>query len=170
MSTKARSAHFDRAIEAEIPLLRRMAQRLAATAEDAEDLVQSTVMHALRSHALFDGNHIRSWLITIMRNRQRSLWRRMRLVREEPEALEETLTEPGFWTKVHDRLESEEIVRALDELAEPLRLAVLLCDVEEMTYEEAAKAMAVPIGTVRSRVFRGRRQLRDLLCRTGGPA
>jgi RNA polymerase sigma-70 factor (ECF subfamily) len=168
MASNIRSAQFDQAVEAELPVLRRIAQRLAGSVDDAEDLVQSTVMHALRSHALFDGQHLRSWLITIMRNRQRSLWRRLKLVREDEMLEEDTATELGFWASVHDRLEADEIVRALDCVSEPLRMAVLLCDVEDMTYEEAAAAMGVPIGTVRSRLFRGRKQLRGLLMQGGG--
>lgn len=168
MASNIRSAQFDQAVEAEMPVLRRIAQRLAKSADDAEDLVQSTVMHALRSHALFDGQHLRSWLITIMRNRHRSLWRRLRLVREDGELDEDTMTEPGYWAVVHDRLEAGEIVRALDRISEPMRIAVLLCDVEDMSYEEAAAAMGVPIGTVRSRLFRGRKQLRGLLVQGRG--
>lgn len=162
-----RPLEFDRAVEAEIPMLRRMAQRLTRTVDDAEDLVQSTVMHALGSFGNFDGNHLRSWLITIMRNRQRSLWRRMRVVKEEGEVPDDLSTGPQYWASVEQRLQIESVLQALDSVSEPLRLAVMLCDVEDMSYEEASRAMDVPVGTVRSRLFRGRKQLRDVLASRG---
>lgn len=158
-----RPAQFDRSVEAEIPILRRLAQRLCRTADDAEDLVQSTVMHALRSYANFDGLHLRSWLVTIMRNRQKSLWRRLRVVREDGELPEDLSTGPQYWAAVENKLHAETVLKALDSVSEPLRLAILLCDVEDMSYEEASVAMSVPVGTVRSRLFRGRKQLRDIL-------
>lgn len=165
-----RPVEFDQAVEAEVPMLRRMAQRLARTSEDAEDLVQSTVMHALRSYPRFDGVHLRSWLVTIMRNRQRSLWRRLRIVKEVGDVPEDLSTGPQYWAAVENRMELQEVLAALERVSEPLRVALILCDVEEMSYEEAAVAMDVPIGTVRSRLFRARKQLRDMLvAKEAGP-
>jgi RNA polymerase sigma-70 factor, ECF subfamily len=69
----------------------------------------------------------------------------------------------SFWDEVHWRMASEKVLEALDTLPEEYRMAVQLCDVEQMSYEEAADAMEVPVGTVRSRLFRGRQHLRNRL-------
>ena len=78
----------------------------------------------------------------------------------------EQTTEPAdenFWKAIDVQMEFKEVVNALDELPEEYRIAVTLCDMEEMTYETASEVLGVPIGTIRSRVFRGRRILRHKL-------
>jgi RNA polymerase sigma-70 factor (ECF subfamily) len=72
-------------------------------------------------------------------------------------------SDDGFWEQVSWNAVGENILRELDKIPEEYRLAVALCDVEEMSYEEAAQALEVPVGTVRSRLFRGRRLLRAKL-------
>jgi RNA polymerase sigma-70 factor (ECF subfamily) len=78
----------------------------------------------------------------------------------------EGVSEPAdenFWKAIDVQMEFKQVVEALDELPEEYRVAVTLCDMEELTYESAAEALGVPIGTIRSRVFRGRRILRHKL-------
>lgn len=76
---------------------------------------------------------------------------------------EATAVEEPFWDAVLWKAQADRILEELDKLPNEYRLAVTLCDLEQMTYEEAAEALEVPIGTIRSRVFRGRSMLRAKL-------
>lgn len=146
-----------------MPTLYRVARRLAATAEDAEDLVCASVERALINRDSFDGRHLRSWLIAILRNEffSEARYQRRRPVDELPEDLEVAGTDG--WSEVADRLEAGAILRALEEIPESYRMAVHLFDVEEMSYQEVADALDIPIGTVRSRISRGRQLIRRKL-------
>lgn len=144
-------------------MLYRVARRMALNDADAEDLVGQSLLLAAKAWGKFDGRHPRSWLIRIMRNEHTG---RIRQRASHPETgLEEVaeLSEDGFWEEVSWRAVGTDILRELDRLPEEYRLAVSLCDVEEMSYEQAAEAMEVAVGTVRSRLFRGRRMLRSRL-------
>jgi RNA polymerase sigma-70 factor (ECF subfamily) len=153
---------FEDVARAELPVLYRVAARLTRQSEDAEDLVSRCLLSAARGWESFDGRHARSWLIRILKN---EFFNSRRSGRVAPVGLDE-ITEPadeGFWENVSDRALSEALMSELENLPEEYRLAVVLCDVEQMSYEEAASALEVPIGTVRSRLFRGRRILRARL-------
>jgi RNA polymerase sigma-70 factor (ECF subfamily) len=153
----------------------RFALSLTRDVSDAEDLVQETYLRAFRAwHTFQPGSDARRWLFTICRNaflrtRER---RRHEVVADDAEA--ETLAAVQFHANMArdeaDRLLARidlapAIKQAITELAEPFRSAVLLVDVEDQTYDEAAEILGVPIGTVRSRLFRGRRQLQERLVR-----
>ena len=130
---------------------------------DAEDIVSQTLLNAFKHWDEFDGRHARSWLIRILNNEWLGMLRK-RKTRGEVD-IEQT-TEPAdenFWKAIDVQMEFKEVVNALDELPEEYRIAVTLCDMEEMTYETASEVLGVPIGTIRSRVFRGRRILRHKL-------
>ncbi|MBS1722192.1 MAG: sigma-70 family RNA polymerase sigma factor [Armatimonadetes bacterium] len=150
-------------MNAELAVLYRVARRLGTTPEEAEDLVQQTVYKAYRSWHQFDGRYLRSWLVRILRNERLASLRSAKPEVEWDELNDEALVEEGFWPTVESNLEAARVLQALETLPEPYRLAVQLCDVEQMSYEEAAAAMDVPVGTVRSRLFRARMELRKRL-------
>jgi RNA polymerase sigma-70 factor (ECF subfamily) len=149
---------FHQGIEAAIPALRRYARALARDAEVADDLVQDTLVRALRSEHLFHGGDVRSWLYTILtnlnRNRLRSLARRpAHSAIEEGDAPDMSGPEAG----------GRDIERALGSLVEDQRAALLLVVLEGMSYREVAEVQGVPIGTVMSRLARARAQIKAYL-------
>jgi len=149
--------------QAELPVLYRVARRLTLDPSRAEDLVSQTLLDAARAWDAFDGRFPRSWLIKILQNNFR---RDLRRAASQPETVSlETPVEATceIWHELNWRAIGSRLMEELDKLPEEYRLAVTLCDVEELSYEEAADAMGVPKGTVRSRLFRGRRMLRNKL-------
>ena len=151
----------------------RFALSLTRDAADADDVVQETFLRAYRSwHTFQPGSDARRWLFTITRNVfLRSRERERRQVDLEDGDLESLNSFTAQTDMVRDG--SDQILsridlapalrRALDELDEPFKSAVLLVDLEDQSYEAAAEILGVPIGTVRSRLFRGRRILQDKL-------
>jgi RNA polymerase sigma-70 factor, ECF subfamily len=152
--------------------LYRFARWLTGTDADASDLVQDALLLALRSREQFaPGTNLRAWLFRIARNRYLDLRHRKRRERvagrdvAEPGEQADDAT-PFFGDQELGRIQGlvrGDISRALTELPEPYRTAIVLADVEGWTWEEVAAILSVPIGTVQSRVFRGRRALRILL-------
>jgi len=146
----------------------RHAMWLERNRSEAEDLVQETLIQAMESFRRFtQGTNCRAWLLTILHhvhlNRQR---KRGRLVVDSE--LEERLSNMvPFVTPVPDRLTDADMLAALGSIPLNHQQVILLCDIEEMTYKEAAAALAVPIGTVMSRLHRGRELLRQHLTRLG---
>ena len=146
---------FRQEIAAAIPALRRYARALTRDSDIADDLVQDTLVRALRSEHLFHGDEVRSWLYTILinlnRNRLRSLARRPMLSPlEDNDAPDLAGPEAG----------GRDIERALATLVEDQRNALLLVVLEGLTYREVADVQGVPIGTVMSRLARARAMLR----------
>jgi RNA polymerase sigma-70 factor (ECF subfamily) len=153
-----RVSTFHHDIEAAIPALRRYARALTRDAEMADDLVQDTLVRALRSEHLFHGGDVRSWLYTILtnlnRNRLRSLSRRPMLTSiDENDAAGASGPEAG----------GRDIERALALLVDEQRTALLLVVLEGLTYREVAEVQGVPIGTVMSRLARARVQIKTYL-------
>jgi RNA polymerase sigma-70 factor, ECF subfamily len=148
---------FNEQIKAAIPALRRYARALTRDAETADDIVQDTLVRALRSEHLFHGGDTRAWLYTILtnlnRNRLRSLSRRPVLA---------PIKDSDAMTGGPDG-SGRDISRALDELAEDQRSALLLVVLEGLTYREVAEMQGVPIGTVMSRLARARAQIKAYL-------
>ena len=149
---------FAKDLEAAIPALRRYARALTRDAETADDLVQDTLVRALRSQHLFHGGDVRSWLYTILtnlnRNRLRSLARRPALSPlGDADAPQMAGPEAG----------GRDIERALAALVEDQRSALLLVVLEGLSYREVAEVQAVPIGTVMSRLARARAQIKSYL-------
>lgn len=154
-----RKPDFETAIRAELPVLYRVARRMVRSDDEAADLVQQALLKAFRAWKRFDGQHLRSWLIKILRNENLMRLRADR--RAEFTELDEAITvETGLWDELCWRDQAAHILQELDNLPEEFRLAVVLCDVEQLSYEEAARAMDIPLGTVRSRLSRGRALLR----------
>jgi RNA polymerase sigma-70 factor (ECF subfamily) len=131
---------------------------------EAEDLVQDTLVQALQSfHRFTVGTNCRAWLVTILQhvrsNRRRTRFRR--LAAEEPDdRIAETVP---FVPPVPQHLTDEDVLAALREIPEAHQDIILLSDVEGLTYKEIASALAIPIGTVMSRLHRGRTLLRQHL-------
>jgi RNA polymerase sigma-70 factor, ECF subfamily len=150
-------SEFRQRIEAAIPALRRYARALTRDTETADDIVQDTLVRALRSEHLFHGGDVRAWLYTILtnlnRNRLRSLSRRPTVTPIKDGDAAITGPDSG----------SRDIARALDELAEDQRVALLLVVLEGLTYREVAEVQGVPIGTVMSRLARARMQIKAYL-------
>ena len=141
-----------------LPLLRRYARALTRDADIADDLVQDTLVRALRSEHLFHGGELRSWLYTILtnlnRNRLRSLARRPAMSSlEDNDAPDLAGPEAG----------GRDIERALALLVEDQRQALLLVVLEGLSYREVAEVQGVPIGTVMSRLARARVQIKAYL-------
>src|SRR5688572_19560867 len=153
-----------------------VATRLTKNPADAQDLVQDTLLKAVRAQEQFEsGTNTRAWLIRILMNTFINRYRRgglERSVLEGPDAdpladgwisatTMEAMRDPE--AQALRPMLAAEIGRALDELPEDYRLAVVLSDVEELSYKEIADIMGCPIGTVMSRLHRGRRLLKGRL-------
>lgn len=152
-----------RCIEAEIPRLRRYARALARDMATADDLVQDCLARALgKLHLWQEGSDLRAWLFTILHNQYVNQVRRA--VREGA-AVGLSETEPQLMRAPHqgNRLEVRDLDRAMAKLPEEQRAVILLVGLEGMRYEEAAEVLDVPVGTVRSRLSRGRDALRRLM-------
>jgi RNA polymerase sigma-70 factor (ECF subfamily) len=134
---------------------------MTRSVHDAEDLVQETFLRAFRGFDRFTpGTNIRAWLYTILyRVRTDSLRRAGR----SPSTVELVDEGPPVPPNQEAAGHSEELLRALDGLAEVFRVAVILRDVQEFSYAEIAQILGVPIGTVMSRIHRGRALLRTTL-------
>ena len=154
------------------------AMRLTRNRADAEDLVQDTIVKALRFQSRFErGTNLRAWLYTILhntwRNRVRDTAREaVDVDSDRIEELASTVDGPTeFETPERTLLRATmdvDLREALDELPEAFRQAVWLRDVEEFSYAEIAKMLDVPIGTVMSRISRGRRLLFQKLVESKG--
>jgi RNA polymerase sigma-70 factor, ECF subfamily len=160
MKLFSRASNFESSVQPELQVLYRVAKRLTLDEDDAEDLVQSTLVKAYSAWQSFDGRHLRSWLIRILRNEHFARLRK-EANRPEMEDLDPELIDGHcLWDEIVWRDQVAILMEELDCISEEYRLAITLCDIEEMTYEEAGEAMEVPLGTVRSRLARGRSILR----------
>ena len=139
----------------------RLAMWLERNRTDAEDVVQETMIQALRSfHRFQPGTNCRAWLVTILQrivsNRRRAKGRAI-VVSDPDDRLAQTVP---FVPPVPQELTDEGVLDSLRRLPASYQDVILLCDVEDLSYKEAAEALAIPIGTVMSRLHRGRAQLR----------
>ncbi|EKS41294.1 sigma-70 family RNA polymerase sigma factor [Afipia broomeae] len=151
------SNDFRHSVETMIPALRRYARALARDTDIADDLVQDTLVRALRSEKLFLGGDLRAWLYTILtnlnRNRRRSLARQPAMMELHDTAADASGTEA----------EGRDISRALATLAEDQRAVLLLVVLEGLSYRDVADIQGVPIGTVMSRLARSRAHVKAAL-------
>lgn len=148
-------------IEAQIPALRRYAYALTRDTETADDLVQDCLERALSRWRLHRaGGDLRAWLFAILRNLFIDRYRVARR-RGEPAQLDEIST--ALPPMQEAMLGVGDILAALDRLPEEQRSLLLLVGVEDLSYEEAAKVLGVPIGTIMSRLSRARERLRKTL-------
>jgi RNA polymerase sigma-70 factor, ECF subfamily len=158
--------------ELAMPLFARLynfAHWLTQDRAEAEDLVQETYMKALKGFASFQqGTNFRAWMYKILRNTfltsRTGLKTSMTVSlddEEEPVVEPATAATPESVLLVH--MDRQAIENALEQLPVKFREIILLCDVEEMSYQEIASTLAIPIGTVMSRLSRARKAMRELL-------
>ena len=148
-------------VEQHIPRLRRYARALTGDRAAADDLVQDTLERALsRFHLWRQGSDLRAWLFTIMHNIYVNQTRSR--IRHPHEALDES-TADALHAREPDWAELRDIDDALSRLPGDQRAVLLLVGLEQFTYEEAAQVLEVPLGTVMSRLSRGRERLRLIL-------
>ena len=148
------------------------ATRMTGNRQDAEDLVQDTYLRAYRSYGSFtEGTNLRAWLFRIMTNAHINRYRSKQRRPDETELddlddlyLYRRLNDPGAYSRsaedeLMDLFSEAEVVSAVEALPENYRMAVLLADVEGFAYKEIAEILDIPIGTVMSRLHRGRKAL-----------
>lgn len=159
-----------------LPALMAVATRLTGSRSGAEDLVQDTLLKAFRSRKQYRaGTNPRAWLLAILRNTFLNGYRRRNLERKVFDGPDADTLAPGWigassLRSMRDphsgglqQLLEAPLLAAIDELPPEFRMTVLLADIEEMSYREIADTLACPIGTVMSRLHRGRRWLRARL-------
>ncbi len=146
----------------QIPRLRRYARALTGDRGRADDLVQDTLERALvKFHLWQPGSDLRAWMFTIMHNVYVNHVRANLSV--VVTALDEELDMPAMRATQGDRLDILDLQVALAQLPAEQREVLLLVGLEQLTYEEAARVLEIPIGTVMSRLSRGRERLRGLM-------
>jgi RNA polymerase sigma-70 factor (ECF subfamily) len=160
---------FERAIKGVFPAVYSTAVRLARDEENAKDLTQETLIKAYQAYDRFDGRNLKAWLLRILTNtfinrlRQENRSPDSTSIEDSLEAQQMASPEPLPLDRVLQQSFDDEIEKALASLPEEYRLAVVLSDIEGLSYQEIADALEVPVGTVRSRLARGRSLLRNLL-------
>jgi RNA polymerase sigma-70 factor (ECF subfamily) len=172
-SDVAKDAAFERDALPWLDDVYRFALSLTREESDADDVVQETFLRAYRSwHTFIPGTDCRRWLFTICRNVFLRSRERQRPTVDLEDGEQDAVAAGSVYAAAREKgyddlfatLDLAPALRdALDELAEPFRSAVILVDVEDLSYDSAAEVMGVPIGTVRSRLFRGRRLLQEKL-------
>jgi RNA polymerase sigma-70 factor (ECF subfamily) len=137
----------------------------------AEDLVQEAVLKAYRAWDRFEaGTNCRAWLMTILRNTFINQFRQQKArpaevdfeqIAERPSST--ALFEADPEGRIFDRIIDAKVISAIDELPEEFRVAVVLADIEGLSYQEVSELMDIPVGTVKSRLFRARKRLQERL-------
>jgi RNA polymerase sigma-70 factor (ECF subfamily) len=161
-----------------MPQLYSAARRMTRNNADAEDLVQETYLKAYRSfHTFQEGSNLRAWLYRILTNTFINSYRARQRRPEETDlgevedlylyrrmgGLEQALAARSAEDQLIDLFTDDEVKQALEALPENFRLPVLLADVEDFSYKEIAEMLEIPIGTVMSRLHRGRKAMQKLL-------
>ncbi|GAA5521666.1 sigma-70 family RNA polymerase sigma factor [Aliifodinibius salicampi] len=165
---------FEEEIIPHLDAMYNFALRLTSDPSDAEDLVQDTIVKAYRFFSSYEkGTNAKAWLFRILKNSYINNYRKKskkpnQVDYDEVSTFYETIRAERTDTsdledKMFRDLIDDDISNALDELPEDFRTVVLLCDVEGFTYEEIANMLDVPIGTIRSRLHRGRNLLKSQL-------
>src|SRR5699024_526635 len=165
---------FEEEIIPHLDAMYNFALRLTSEPNDAEDLVQDTIVKAFRFFSSYEkGTNAKAWLFRILKNSYINNYRKKskkpnQVDYDEVSTFYETIRAERTDTsdledKMFRELIDDDISNALDELPEDFRTVVLLCDVEGFTYEEIANMLDVPIGTIRSRLHRGRNLLKSQL-------
>jgi RNA polymerase sigma-70 factor (ECF subfamily) len=165
---------FEEEIVPHLDAMYNFALRLTSDPSDAEDLVQDTIVKAYRFFSSYEkGTNAKAWLFRILKNSYINNYRKKskqpnQVDYDEVSTFYETIRAERTDTsdledKMFRDLIDDDISQALEELPEDFRTVVLLCDVEGFTYEEIANMLDVPIGTIRSRLHRGRNLLKAQL-------
>ncbi len=162
---------FEREAIPHLDLLYGYGLRLTGDSQQAEDLVQNTMLKAYRSwHQYQMGTNVRAWLVTILRNCFINEYRKASRagVHIDVDAVEhiailDDAEQSDPENRFFDQIVDDEILRAIDELPDEFRQTLVLSDMEALSYAEIAKVTRVPLGTVKSRLFRARHALRRKL-------
>lgn len=171
---QGRKEAVERLVVPQIGLLYRAALRLSGNRVDAEDLVQDTLLRAYRGIDKFDGRYPRAWLLTILRNTfiNRGRARKPEVLMPGNEMASVTDAAPSGGPgpteqTVLDRAFESEVAAAFQSLPEKFRSVVELVDIDGLSYAEAAAMLSVPVGTVMSRLHRGRAKMKEHLASQG---
>jgi RNA polymerase sigma-70 factor (ECF subfamily) len=170
---------FEREALPHMDILYNYALRMTNSAQDADDLVQETYLKAYRFWGSYEeGTNIKAWLFRIMKN---SYINRYRKETKEPNTVDYDEVKDFYSMVRHESTESndlqetlfgnlldDDVTKAIASLPEEFRTVVILSDIEELSYEEIAEFVDCPVGTVRSRLHRGRKLLREQLMKYGG--
>lgn len=167
----SRRTAFEKEALVHLDALYRVALRLTANASDADDLVQETMLKAYRSWDQYQpGTNAKGWLLTILRNSFINEYRRRTRHPEtvdvdtiEPFAVFQDIQEEDPQGAFFDKIVDDEVLKAIDGLPDAFRETVVLSDVEGMSYQEIGKILGIPVGTVKSRLFRARQMLQGKL-------
>lgn len=157
---------FERMAEGVFPSLYGTALRLTRNPEDANDLCQEAVVRAYEAFERFDGANFKAWMLRILTNLYINRYRKIQRTGTASSLDEEDAYEPMAAAEntpdrlVFDEMLGGEVEEALSKVPDVFRMAVILSDIEGMSYDEVAEATGVPVGTVRSRLARGRAILR----------
>jgi RNA polymerase sigma-70 factor (ECF subfamily) len=157
---------FERMAEDVFPSLYGTALRLTRSPEDASDLSQEALVRAYEAFDRFDGRNFKAWMLRILTNLYINRYRKLQRTGLSSSLDEEDAAEPVAPAdeapdrQVFDGMLGAEVEEALAKVPDVFRLAVILSDIEGMSYDEVASATEVPVGTVRSRLARGRAILR----------
>lgn len=166
-ATSPRMNEFESAALPHLNDLYRTAARVLGDSTKADDVVQEVYLQAWKSFHRFEpGTNCRAWLFKILFNsihHYRRKWFNLRFVRDGEEQVESAVSKPA---PIPDKLTDRDILAALDEIPPDFRSVVVLSDLEEFAYKEIAGILDIPIGTVMSRLSRGRKILRDRLAGT----
>jgi RNA polymerase sigma-70 factor, ECF subfamily len=149
------------------------ARWLSGDADEARDLVQETFAKALKGFNGFqEGTNFRAWMFRILRNTfltsKSGLEQRNTLQVEDGGMEEAAVDHETPELKLLRRADTELVQKAIAQLSPPFKEVLLLADIEEMTYQEVADALSIPMGTVMSRLARARKQVRDYILQTAG--
>ncbi len=164
-------ASFEREALVHLDVLYRVALRLSGNPSDADDLVQETMLKAFRAWDQYEkGTNAKAWLLTILRHAFINEYRRrtrhpetVDLDKIEPYAVFPEVQDEDPQGAFFDRIVDDQVLRAIDQLPVVFRETLVLSDVEGMTYQEIAGILDIPVGTVKSRLFRARQLLQGRL-------
>lgn len=166
LGRKSAKERFEKQAERVFPSVLGTALRLTRSKEEAEDLAQEAIVRAFEAYDRFDGTNFKAWVLRILTNLFINKYRRKtrgpQVASLEDENVYEPVAEEGQEpdAQLFDGLLSQEVEEALAKVPEDFRMAVILSDIEGLSYQEIAEATNVPVGTVRSRLARGRAILR----------
>ena len=161
MSEQTTEKIFESEFIPQLDALYAFAFNLTKNESDAEDLVQDTYLKAFRFIDSYEvGTNPKAWLFRILKN---SFINKYRSQQKRPQSSEIQEDIPTTGNFSFENLLGDEVTKAMDELPEDYRTVLLLCDIEDFSYEEIADILGIPIGTVRSRIFRARNTLKKKL-------
>jgi RNA polymerase sigma-70 factor (ECF subfamily) len=169
-TTKSLHKEFEQEAIPHMDILYNYALRMTGNADNAHDLLQETFLKAYRFWDKYEkGTNVRAWLFRIMKNTYINLYRK---AVKEPDTVdyndiqnfyniirENSADANDLQEKLFGHLLDDDVTKALESLPEEFRTVVILCDIEGLTYEEIAEFVECPVGTVRSRLHRGRKLL-----------